>query len=301
MRGTPILLALLLLAGLGGVAVGHVPELGGGDVTVVEDPTVSRVFYRSLDAGGTHRYRLRDGGADAIHVGLMTPQPRGKPPTARVTGRGLDATLEGTAEKPAFEPFAPDVLYKVDAFDATLPEGDGAVTVEVSGEGPYALVVGRAERFTATEWVGTGIAVPRTRLWADRWWLLLPGGAAAAGAGVWLRRRGVAGRRRWLAGLGGALALGSAAHTAAALGWAATVVSPGIAATVAGGVAALQVAVGGGLLRLATAESPDSRWRLASAGLGIAAAAVWAGAVVGPVLAVLAALPGLGELLGSVE
>jgi hypothetical protein len=280
-----LLLAILLFASTTS-APGHVPRVGGEGTIRIEDPSVSQVYYRILQADQTHTYKLSFTDTGDVIVGLNSPNPNPAPPIVRIETNKGTTILRGSTKSPEYEPFAPDVYYPVGRIKKTV--SPGTYTVTVNGEGRYALIVGQAESFSLQNWIRTGLEIPRTRLWSGRWWILLPGVLPLVLFFWWFReQKSITG---WLAGASGALCITSGITTISAFVWAVTIVPVGWGSLIALIQVVLQTGIGSLLLYQSTKITRRFRWRIGIATLSILAALTWAGVIVGPMLGVVASV-----------
>lgn len=303
MRWVVIAVAAVLLAG---IAAGHVPRTVEGGVTMeealqVHDPQVSQVFYGGIE-GSPDFYRVELEQGAALDVSLFVPRPTASAPDLAVIGPGLNGTgrLPDAAEVPAgsgrlvrlgtvgaaeYEPFTPSYQYRVAEAEMQV-EGGTYYLVVFGGSGPYGLTVGSLERFTPAEWVRTPVDVLLVHLWEGQSPLVVFGPfLLVLAAGGWLLRDREWTLREVLGVGGGLLGLGSALATLAQLAIAGAVTGPVAAMAVTLALAALQAAAGGAAVALGLR---GRRWALVAA--GAAGLAVWAGAVLGPLLMIAAGL-----------
>jgi hypothetical protein len=260
--------------------------VGGSESITLDDPQISQVYYRSIQTGTNHTYRLQFDSAGTVTLGLNSPVPSEDPPRALLRGLSDTIVLHGSTGFPEYEPFAPDVYYPVGEFKRRVSAG--TYTVTVSGAGPYALIVGTAERFTAGEWIVTALEIQRTRLWSGRWWILLPGLLPIPAVFWWFYRNG---RRHvivWLTGLAGAFCLGTGASTLTAFGWSLSRVNPGWASLVAMVLITVHTVIGTLFFRQADPKTIGYRWQLGTTGLSLLAFFTWSGAVFGPFFGLVA-------------
>jgi hypothetical protein len=319
--------------------------------TTIEDPAKSWVVYGEIEGADDVRYfRLDTEGLETLWISVMTPDTEGFTPAAALMGPDLtDPTLhqgtdgEGSAIVPStkapplidvpdgadvlnyrgargeaeYEPFTPGAYYFPIEIQIDRPSA-GPYYLAVHGEGgtgPFAVAVGREERFSPREWTALSIQlIGSVYPWSGQGWLriLLPGVLTALVGGAvsvrallrQSRRPGLFGAAASMAGL---LALSTAGVTAGQTvqALAQTGLVPAVTITLV--LIALQAVVGIWLLRLgARAESPASRGdRIKVAALAVGSVLVWAGYLVGPAFAVIAALAppysgGTGEDHGDV-
>ncbi|QYZ78395.1 hypothetical protein E2N92_02570 [Methanofollis formosanus] len=309
------LLALCLCTTVG---TAHVPVQGGENdhldhALAVEDPEKSWVVYDTLPPGGGvkyYRFDLEEG--DELRLGLFTPGRPASLPTLVVMGpevapsgavpSGVEVppdtgavVVESTPpERPEYEPFTPSALYPVAAYTlvATVP---GTYYAAVAGdEGNFGLSVGFREEFSPSEWLGVPLSVVGVHLWEGQSPALVFGPLVltlALGA-VFLfrapRRPDLPGLLALVAGLlyvgGGAMVLLQMGITLAQTGWAASALFTLLFALgpMLLGVVALRAGM----------ESERKGFFLKMAGVGLLGLLLWAGLVLGPLLALAAALAG---------
>lgn len=323
----PAIAVVLLAVAVGAVAapaLGHVPAFSAdnddpGNATYVEDPAKSWSFYDDVDANESAYYEtyLRPG--DRLLVNTFTPR-RGEFQPGFVV---MSASLNGTAGVPdqvevpegygarvvepeptptaEYEPFTPAALHRTSALDTTVDAG-GTYYVAVydpdRDAGRVGVVVGHTESFTPAEYVTVPIERPRIHDWEGQPAALVYGPflvGVLATAAVAHRRidDGLTGNDARTAALVAAAAL----YVASTLGVVVQTVVAVSVAGVGGGVlvtlafVGIPAALAWLLLGSATDGAPITRRRraavLAAAALGVA---TWAGFVVGPALAAVAAV-----------
>lgn len=229
-----------------------------------------------------------------IPNGGTTPSYVESPPNAgRMVFAGASAA-HGT-----YEAFSPSVFFSVAATNFIAP-ADGTYYVSVFDEqrgGRYGIAIGDAERFTAYQWVTTPLAFSRIYRWEGQNPLLvyLPAFLVLV-IGVSLLVR--SGRRARpldlparLGAIAGLLFIGSSVTVAEqmAISLMRSVPDASVIATLVLVTLPLVVGVLTLLLALRRSERWTILWRLMLAALGVVALAVWAGWIVGPALAAVAA------------
>lgn len=306
-------------------ASAHVPIMVEADTdqlsaaTVISDPTKSWVVYARLPENDTvdyYRFRMEEG--EPIRLSLQTPEEGAFAPGMVLMGSGVTETgavpsavtvpggagatvIPGTRpDQPFFEPFTPAKSYMTAEISLAAPEtGDYVVAVYATeGSGPYALAVGTREQYTLTEWLTIPLDVIAIRLWEGQSLacILAPLAAVVAVGAVRIawRRRGALSAFGLTAALAGLLYIGSGAMTLTQLVIALRGPPLTAAALVTLIIALIPILLGALMLAVALRRSAVSRTdRIVVAVLGILGLATWAGVLVGPVLAVIAAvLPG---------
>ena len=311
-----LLLGILLVLPSGA----HAPGIATADVVVVPDAEKSYAWYGLLDdADETDRYLLAAEAGTEIRLSISTPD-QGVSPSAALIGPGIasqdplpgfieitkgrGSILIPAAEEPevSYEPFTPMAMYDISNFSITAPAG-GEYTIMVFGdEGRYILATGFLEEFSLTEWVLIPVSVLSIRTWQGQSLLanLLPIiGAVLIGA-WWFRKRisspswpGV-----WLLAIAGFAYIGSGILVIAQIFIAGLLTGPVPSMLLTLLFAAIPIILGVILVRIAVqaGPSPSYRERGIMAVLGILGLLFWAGLILGPVLAIAAALlPGRGN------
>ncbi len=321
---------LMLLAALTVSVEAHVPMFPEGsesleDATRVDDPTKSWVFYSDLRSEGTADYyvlSMKQG--ERIFVSLTVPQhytDQGFLPSMALMGPGIEdnGTLpsyvqvpEGSGamvitgslpESPEYEPFSPSAFFELGEISVEAPQdGDYYIAVfDQATGGNYGLAIGQRESFTVDEWLLVPLSSVAIYLWEGQNLLtvlappvitFLAGLALMLGAS---RRRLQPTDALWVLATGaGLLVLASAASLIYQMLW--SLSQTGAEATLAVTVlfAASALALGLAALRVAHCERPLNKVRpstriilIAVGGLGLL---LWAGWIVGPVIAIAAAL-----------
>lgn len=323
MRRARIVLAALCLALFAAPALAHVPAFAGDNATPetaheVPDAAKSWSIYDRLDGDRVAYYEFELSAGDRLVASTFTPTGGPFTPTLVVLGPGVNGSgdvpdrvdvPEGMGarvipgEKPAspgYEPFTPATIYRTAAVDRRVEEGGRyllAVYEPDRRSGAVGVAVGYQERFTPVEYATVPFDLARVYLWEGTNPLVafgpllavLVGGLALVGdrRESWDRPR-----LRYALVVSGLSMLGTAATVAVkmAIALAATGWTPAALLTVA---FVLGPAIfGGGLLRLVLSErfELNRRFRLLLVVVGLGGLATWAGLVVGPLIAVLAAL-----------
>ena len=301
---------------------GHTPLEAEGEhgsletALEIRDPTRSWTLYRELlGAAEPHYYRVRLEPGDRLVVSLFTPTSEGPGFVPRLVVMGADLQAIGsfptyvevpegynvTAHHsihatPEYEPFTP-ASYHFLAEVRVEPVAGGDYYFAVygpDGGGRYGLTTGYREEFTLEEWVTTPLDLFRIRLWEGQSPLIVFGPlAAAAAACVWLvrRREAVIGAHMWL-GLAAASAyVASGVNTGVQmlLALAASGFSSGSLLT--GIFVASQAGLGVMVLQKTLKERRGRTvpQRAVMAAYGLIGLFIWAGVIVGPVLALFAA------------
>ncbi|MCM2465887.1 hypothetical protein [Methanoculleus oceani] len=318
--GPRLMLAALLAVLLAMTpALAHVPLFARdgsspGSAFVIEDPAKSWVVYDTLPEGPAARYyRFRMEEGERIYATLQVPRAGGFVPGMVLAGPGIESSgtvppyvgvPEGTGaitvpgslpEEPEYEPFTPSKLYRLARIDTAAPEaGDYTLAVYTSGEGGnYALALGYVESYTAGEWIRVPVDVVAIHRHEGQPLLLIFAPMIAVlviGAGLLLRRR----RSLSLFALSGAIAgllyIGSGAMTLMQTAIAAVGTDAGAALLLTLLFAFISVLLGVWALLVAFRKPVGAGERIAMAVLGVLGLVTWAGLVIGPLLAFVAAI-----------
>ncbi|MDV2482066.1 hypothetical protein F8E02_08675 [Methanoculleus sp. Wushi-C6] len=323
--GPRLTLVALLVALLGVIpALAHVPlfpQDGSSpeSAIVIEDPAKSWAIYGSLPEGPAVRYyrfqveegeriyaTLQVSRAGEFVPGMVLAGPLIEtsgpvPPYVAVPeGAGATAVPGSLPEEAEYEPFTPSRLYPVARIDTTAPAaGDYTLAVYTAGPGGnYTLALGFVESYTLTEWIRVPVDLVRIHRHEGQSYLLIFAPMIAVIAvGAWLifRRRGDLSLFALSGAAAGLLFIGGGAMTLSQTVIAAMGTAPGAAVILTLAFALAPILLGVLSLRVALHERVGAWERVAMAVLGILGLAVWAGLVVGPLLAFAAALMPAGR------
>ncbi len=328
MRNPGVAIALMLAALLILPSVSAHAPLGSGyneslaTATRVPDPTKSWAIYAGLHEGGEAQYYVFDmTRGERIHLSLLTttaPEDGDFTPGLLLMGPGLAhqgfvppfvetppgagiLAVNGTRPAQAtYEAFAPSSYVQLADVALDAPR-NGTYYVAVqdpSRGGPYGLAIGDRESFTLSEW----LLMPWSLLSVYTWErqslpvVLLPAMATMAAGLVLLLRRHRAGKpldvSRLIAAVAGLLFLGTGATVLSQMILSMSRSSVDAFAIVTLTFAVIPVLLG--LLTLRLVLRGSMRWsrrgRLYLAILGGGALFAWAGFVIGPILALAAAV-----------
>ncbi len=296
-----------------------------GNATVIPDPTKSWALYSALNSDGDPQYYVFNISAgEKIHVLMyksLRPEDAGFNPTLVLIGQSVNATgdipskitvpagynaelIHPTAPQPAYEPFSLGILaYVTDLTLANATSGQYYLVVYEASSNPvgghYGLAIGDRETYTIDEW----ILIPYNLISIYQWEgqslpLILAPMVITLIVGVILvfwrqsKKNDLANPVSWLAAVAGLTFLGTAALTFYQLVFCAIQVSPGIEAIITFVFAIIPLIIGFLTLRLAlrTSQTVSIRKRVYFVILGGAALFIWAGLIIGPILAFAAAL-----------
>jgi len=184
-----LLSAIVLSAGTG-IGSAHAPLSVGSNegiagATLIRSPEKSFVLYTMLDGDGeTQYYQFPMENGQILYGSLQVPGPDSAVPDLVIIGPGISSSIDIPASlevpagsgallvqgkppgKPFYEPFSPQPIYEVARFNITVPlEGDYYIAVTGPGGTKYSLAPGFREEFTAAEWVMVPWSVIFIRLW----------------------------------------------------------------------------------------------------------------------------------------
>jgi hypothetical protein len=321
-RSVPLVLFMLVLLLVLPVSA-HVPVLSGdhnslATATRIKDPAVSYAIYGTLhEAGEADYYTVAMQKGDPLYFMVSTPEQGSYAPWLVIAGPELppQGTVPEGIEVPEgdtvvvvpgvrplnaeYEPFSPMAMYPTAQYEGTAP-ADGTYVIAVytpDAVGPYTLASGKLESFTAPEWVMIPITMIGVRLWQEQpLWLIFGPYLAILIAGIVLVLRWP-GRQRmsmaaWFALVAGLLYLGSGTATLLQTAIALQVATAGSAVLVTLFLAALQIGLGAAAVYIALYSSEPSpvKFRIQMVVIGIVGLVAWAGLILGPLLAFVAAL-----------
>ncbi len=308
-------------------AAAHAP-LGSGSneslatATRVPDPTKSWAVYGDLHEGGEAQYYMFDvARGERIHISLLTttaPEDGNFTPGIVLTGPGLEsqgfippyvetppgagilAVNSTRSVRATYEAFAPSSYFQLADVALDAP-ANGTYFVAVHDPtrgGRYGLAIGDRESFTLSEWLLMPLSLLNVYTWERQNLpiILLPAMATAAAGLVLLVRRHRAGKpldvTGWTAAVAGLLFLGTGATVLSQMMLSISRSSLDAFAMVTLTFAILPILLG--LLTLRIVLRHSGRWtrrsRVYLVILGGGALFAWAGFLVGPVLALAAAV-----------
>lgn len=304
---------------------GHSPLISGDtdkldEAMLIPDPTKSWAIYGELHEGReAHYYRFEIKSGQRIYISLMkptSPEYKGFMPGFVIMGPGLNnrGNIPDYVEKPAsanavvvpgvqptkatYEPFAPSSFYQLAELNIPAPvSGSYYIAVyEPERGGHYSLALGQSETFSLVEW----ILIPISLIYIYQWegqsmiMILLPVIVIPSLGLIFLWKRNWIAKTlfEWTGIMAGLLFIGTGFSVIfqMVLAISRTSLMQEVAITLI--LAFLQIILGIVAIRIITEnrEKIDMRKRAYIAMLGILALFVWAGFLVGPVLAVLASV-----------
>ena len=323
MRKNAILAILLVnLMLLVSPVLAHTPlEPGDNEeleaATVVSDPTKSWAVYAELhEEGEAQYYRLDLKEGERLKVMLYIPiAEKGFKPNLIIMGSGISSqdTVPEYVEVPdgagvvlveaeedavpGYEPFTPSSYYYLADFDLEISvPGEYFIAVyEPDRGGRYGLAIGYREEFGVDEWLLIPLDVIAIHQWEGQpLALILAPIAVTLAAGLlviaWLKRDLFRRFGFWLAALAGLLYIGSGFMTFVQMfiALSSTTLDPSAVLTMV--FAVLPILLGIGILKLGATDRMTKKTRSLIALFGLSGLIVWAGVLIGPVLAFLASI-----------
>ncbi len=326
LRITSIPILVLILALLVPPARGHAPLSTGenGDLsmaTVISQPEKSYVVYGHIhEPGEAAYYRFDMHAGQTLHIELLVNRKDSPVPDLIIMGPGV--LVSGTPPSPSlqvppgsgvlvipgrmpeqamYEPFSPAALFPVASYTQKAA-GSGtfyAAVYTAEGEQDYSFAPGFREEFTASEWLFVPVSVIGIHAWEGQSLAVILAPCIAVvllGIALLLRQQKRTGTSRslfsWLAITAGLLYLGGASVTFTQMvralgitGWdpSAILTLIFISIPVGLGIVALRTGFGSGQPVLA-------KERVLLAVIGMLGLLFWAGLIIGPVIAFVAAI-----------
>jgi len=318
-----VLLVLILCLALPVNA--HVPFSADGNYDIstaltVEKPTKSYVIYGELHkAGGVAWYQFHMIPGDRLVISLMTPGYNTPVPDMIVMSPGTALSSEGLPktvsvpkgyaaeiirgkppQKAEYEPFTPAAVFKVESYskENTAPGLYYLAVVSPADETRYSIATAYAEEFTPSEWVLVPLNVITTHIWEGQSIITIftPFLAVVILGFVVISRRE---KRKdshlsyscWLATIAGLCYIGGAAITLVQMVRAIAVTGPSSSVALTLVFAIIPMALGILALRMGRSSSNGTtKDRVFLALIAILGLVFWVGLVIGPVLAIGAAV-----------
>jgi hypothetical protein len=315
-----VLALIFVLPAQAHVPVNTAENTALGGAVAVDNPQKSFVFYGYLhDPGDVAYYRLILSAGDQFPVSLInagpgkpvpdmvilvpgdSPRPGDIPAQVTIPEGYRGELIRGLAQPHGeYEPFTPAAIFTVARYSRQIiiPGVYYVAVVSPAADTPYSIATGYREEFSPSEWV----MVPLNGITVHQWegqsvlTLLTPFLAVVIlGLILVLRRE----KRRtvhppigfWLATIAGLCYLGGAAVTFVQMVRVVGIAgfSPAVGITLF--FALVPLVLGVGALRVARKTGPWTiRDRLSLGVIGVLGAVFWAGFIIGPVLAGIAAV-----------
>ncbi len=319
-----VTLAVFLLFGVS-TASAHVPKTASGNESlesamIIEDPIKSWAIYSELKGGDVaNYYEMEMESGERLYLSLLTPKNEDFVPNLAVIGPGIDGNdttpdfvqipddvgikvIEGDLGERKYEPFTPGSYYHPATFDQNIEESGTYHAVVYSEEGAggnYGLAVGYEERWSLVEWILLPLDVINIRIWEGQslWLIFAPMIAVLTLGFTWTgwkyrsqgKRPGNV--REWFLLTSGLLYIGSGAMMLMQIVIALSGSSPSLTVIVTLIFALIPVILGYKLFEESSDfKKPEVSDRIRVFVFGILGLTVWAGIILGPVLAMI---PGL--------
>ena len=319
----PVFFILLMVIILPGDA--HVPISADNNNNIttalsVEKPTKSYAIYGHLhDAGDVGYYQFNLNAGDQLKLSLMTTGFEAPVPDMVVMSPGNSGPLDNLSQtvdippgyraelikgqKPVtaeYEPFSPAAIFNVASYskNITRPGTYYVAVISPADETQYSIAVGYLEEFSVSEWVLVPISVINTHLWEGQSIIaiLAPFLAIIILGFILISRRERENKTKkplsfWLATIAGLCYLGGAAIALVQMVRVLMVTgfSAGVIVTLI--LAFIPILLGIWALHIARSTFPLSKKDRFSLGIiGLLGLLFWAGLIIGPAIALIAAL-----------
>jgi hypothetical protein len=286
----------------------------------VEKPTKSYAIYGHLhDAGDVGYYQFNLKAGDQLKLSLMTTGFDAPVPDMVVMSPGNSGPLEGLpqyvdvppgynaevikGQKPVtaeYEPFSPAAIFNVASYteNITQPGTYYVAVVSPADETQYSIAVGYLEEFSVSEWILVPVSVINTHIWEGQSIIVIfaPFLAIMILGLILITRREQTNQIKkplsfWLATIAGLCYLGGASIALVQMVRALLVtgLSAGVIITLI--LAFIPIMLGIWILRISRSTFPLSKKDRFSLGIiGLLGLLFWAGLIIGPVIAFIAAL-----------
>jgi len=315
-----ILITIIILAVDAHVPISADNNNNLNSALIIENPLKSYVIYGHLhDAGDGGYYRFNLNSGDQLRLSLMTPGFDAPVPDIVIMSpgnSGSTTTLPQTIEIPQgydaeviegqkpvtaeYEPFTPAAIFNVASYskNITRPGTYYVVVVSPADETQYSIAVGYLEEFSASEWILVPVSVINTHIWEGQSLIaiLAPFLAIMILGLILIARREQTKQIKkpmtfWLATIAGLCYLGGASIVLVQMVRAVNVtgLSDGVIITLI--LAFIPLILGVWILHIARSPFPllkKDRFLLGI--IGLLGLLFWAGLIIGPVIACIAAL-----------
>lgn len=305
------------------LASAHVPSFaGGGDspetAPHIHDPLKSWAIYDELHEGGeAHYFLVEMEEGQRLYVMLYTPDKEFTPGLV-VMGPGIESNgtvpayvevpdglnacvLEGERNGAEYEPFTPASYYYLAEFDETVnTSGDYYVAVfEPDHGGKFGIAIGYIEEFSLSEWISVPFDTMRIHMWEGQSPVIILSPLIATvivGLVLLIRMRDRfelerAHVWRWVGIIAALLYIGTAFVLFTQMFIALSISGGDSSASVTLLFAVIPLLLGIGIIRIVLkSEDLTLPSRIFLLILGVVGIFLWAGLLVGPILAFVTAL-----------
>jgi hypothetical protein len=293
----------------------------------VEKPTKSYAIYGHLhDAGDVGYYQFNLNAGDQLKLSLMTTGFDAPVPAMVVMSPGNSGPIDGLpqnvdvppgynaevikGQKPVtaeYEPFSPAAVFNVASYskNITQPGTYYVAVISPADETQYSIAVGYLEEFSLEEWVLVPINLINTHLWEGQSIIaiLTPFLAIFILGLILIARRDNKIKKSlsfWLATIAGLCYLGGASIVLVQMVRVLRVTGPSAGVIITLIFTMIPILLGIWALRIARSPSPQFKKDQLSLGIiGLLGLLFWAGLIIGPVVAFIAALVPEGYLRKS--
>ena len=286
----------------------------------VEKPLKSYAIYGHLhDAGDVGYYQFSMNAGDRLTLSLMTTGFNAPVPDMVVISPGNSGSIDDLpqtvdippgyqtelikGQKPVtaeYEPFSPAAIFNVASYskNITQPGTYYVAIISPADETQYSIAVGYLEEFSFFEWVLIPIYIINTHLWEGQSIIaiLVPFLAISILGLILIARRERDNRIKkplsfWLATIAGLCYLGGASIVLVQMVRVLMVTGPSAGVIITLIFALIPIILGIWALRIPRSTSPQSKKNLLLLGIiGLLGLLFWAGLIIGPVIAIIAAL-----------
>jgi len=286
----------------------------------VENPLKSYAIYGHLhDAGDGGYYQFNLNTGDQLKLSLMSTGFDAPVPDMVVMSPGNSESINDLpqtidvppgyraemikGQKPVtaeYEPFSPAAIFNVASYtkNITQPGTYYVAVISPADETQYSVAVGYLEEFSLQEWVLVPINLINTHLWEGQSIIaiLTPFLAIFILGLILIARRERDNKIKkprsfWLATIAGLCYLGGASIVLVQMVRVLRVTGPSAGVIITLIFALIPILLGIWALRIARSPSPQSKKDRVSLGIiGLLGLLFWAGLIIGPVIAIIAAL-----------
>jgi len=286
----------------------------------VEKPLKSYAIYGHLhDAGDVGYYQFNLNAGDQLKLSLMSTGFDAPVPDMVVMSPGNSESINDLpqtidvppgyraemikGQKPVtaeYEPFSPAAIFNVASYtkNITQPGTYYVAVISPADETQYSVAVGYLEEFSLQEWVLVPINLINTHLWEGQSIIaiLTPFLAIFILGLILIARRERDNKIKkprsfWLATIAGLCYLGGASIVLVQMVRVLRVTGPSAGVIITLIFALIPILLGIWALRIARSPSPQSKKDRVSLGIiGLLGLLFWAGLIIGPVIAIIAAL-----------
>ncbi len=303
-------------------AVAHIPRTATENESletamVIENPIKSWAIYSELRHGEVANYYEMDmDEGERLYLSILTPENEDFVPNLVVMGPGIEENdpipnfveqpedagvivIEGELGEMEYEPFTPGSYYHPARFDEKINES-GTYHVVVYNEekigGKYGLAVGYQETWGPIEWIKLPLDVVTIRIWEGQpIWLIFAPMVSVLGIGfAWTgweyynKGEGPDNAKEWGLLTSSLLYLGSGAMIVMQMIIAVSKSNPGLAVIVTIIFALSPLILGYKLWQRSLDFKKPEKWdRVKVIIYGLLGFLVWAGIVIGPIIAVI--------------